>query len=144
MKRGMLYQRGGVLYLHSSSKTSAGVWIAVAPYLSITSDDVEAKKEAVESVLSASKTDVPHPKEWAGVFEPMLKAANVKSWSTFQKNAKCIELSSDGVKLRLVPNVNLGSKEGFKAKEDEAVEVAHLASASEVAAAVETALSRCE
>ena len=56
MKAATAYKKGDVLYLHSSSKTMAGVWIATAPFVKVEMGSTpSAKGEAVIRLLSASQ-----------------------------------------------------------------------------------------
>ena len=113
MKATVAYKKGDAYYLHSSSKTTAGVWIATAPFLKIEMNSTPSTKGEAVLQVDASHDVIPHPTNWAGLISPLLELAGVKSWATFMKHAKCLNVEADGERLRLIPNRNLGSKEGF-------------------------------
>jgi hypothetical protein len=69
---------------------------------------------AVLSVLQGSMWSIPHPTDWKGVLEPLLKAAGVKSWKAFATGTLGVHVEAAGDQLQFVPMVNLGPKEGFK------------------------------
>jgi hypothetical protein len=115
MKSATAYKKGNALYLHSSSKTTAGVWIATPPFVKVEMDSTaSAKGEAVIQALNASEEGVPHPTNWNGRIDPLLDLAGVKTWATFMKNAVCVDVESDGEQLKLIPMRNLGPKDGFE------------------------------
>jgi hypothetical protein len=134
-----------VLYLHSESKTTDGVWIASGPFLKITNSK-SVLGEAALTVLQASKTSIPHPKpeEWGGIIAPVLQLAGVKSWSKFVKDASSADLKVEGDRLKIIPNRNLGHKDGFEPIREKAIELPFPCSSHEIGAAVDEALARCE
>ncbi len=67
----------------------------------------------IGQALEVSKSDVPHPTSWKGLFDPVLQLAGVKSWSTFVKSAKCVEVELDEDGIWLIPMRNLGANGGF-------------------------------
>lgn len=145
MKAAAVYKKGDAYYLHSSSKTTTGVWIATAPFLKIDAKSTPSTKgEAVIQALAASQDVVPHPTSWAGLVSPLLELASVKSWVTFTKHAKCVDVEADGESIRLVPNNNLGSKEGFGPSPEKAVELSFPTSPDRTGLALEEAMGLCE
>jgi hypothetical protein len=145
MKAATVYRRSSALLLHSSSKTTAGLWIATAPFLRVESGSAQAAKgEAALAVLNASQEGVPHPTNWSGLVAPLLELAGVKSWATFMKGAACLNLEVEGEQLKVIPNRNLGPKEGFEPVPENAVELPFPSSPGQIGAALEEALARCQ
>jgi hypothetical protein len=114
MKAATIYERKGKLYVHSSSKTTAGVWVINAPVLAIDKEDTGEVGRALRACLEASREGVPHPKSFTNLFDPVLDLASVKSFGTFVKSAKCVELeTSDDATVTLIPTRNEGVDDGF-------------------------------
>ncbi len=114
MKLATLYERKGKVFVHSASRTTAGVWIINAPVLAIDLQNIAAIGDAVRKCLAASREGVPHPQVFANVFEPVLLLAGVKSFSTFMKSAKCVEAEArDDASVTLIPMRNEGGEGGF-------------------------------
>jgi hypothetical protein len=114
MKRATAYQRGERIILHASSKTKAGVWILSAPVLAADQTDPRHLGEGVLEALDGSREGVPHPISWKGIFDPVLQLAGVKSWGTFAKMAKCVQIEFGTNRIALLPTKNLGAKDGFE------------------------------
>ena len=114
MKAATIYERKGKLYVHSSSKTTAGVWVINPPVLAVEKEDAGKVGRALKECLAASREGVPHPKSFTNLFDPVLDLAGVKSFGTFMKSAKCIEVeTSDDATVTLLPTRNEGVEEGF-------------------------------
>lgn len=147
MKSASVYQRRDGTYFHSSSQTTAGVWIATAPFLKVELGRKQtALGEAALVVLNASQESIPHPKpeKWSGIFAPMLELAGVKSWATFMSNAACLSLEAESGRLKIIPKRNLGPKEGFESVPENAVELLLESSPDQIGTAIEEALTRCQ
>ncbi|MDH2240278.1 hypothetical protein N5K27_28695 [Pigmentiphaga sp. GD03639] len=114
MKAATIYERKDKLYFHSSSKTTAGVWVITAPVLAVDKENTGEVGRALRECLAASREGVSHPKSFTDLFHPVLELAGVKSFSTFVKSAKCIEVeTSDDVTVTLIPTRNDGVDDGF-------------------------------
>jgi hypothetical protein len=115
MKRASAYQRKGYIVLFAVSDTTAGVGIAAAPVLRVEADNVPELGRAVLAVLEGSRSNVPHPSRdgWREVAAPVLKMAGVKSWNTFAKAAKNVDIRFDTNRVSFIPIKNLGPKNGF-------------------------------
>ncbi|MPS29540.1 MAG: hypothetical protein E2576_09540 [Alcaligenaceae bacterium] len=114
MKAATIYARKDKLYVHSSSKTTAGVWVITAPILAVDKKNPEEVGRALSECLAASREGVSHPKSFTSLFNPVLDLADVKSLSTFVKSAKCIEVETrDDMAVTLIPTRNEGVDEGF-------------------------------
>jgi hypothetical protein len=114
MREATLYGRSGRYYVHSSSKTTAGVWVAHAPFLTIGGEELTGLGQAMQECLLASREGVTHPSSWGGLLQPMLKLAGVKSYVAFARLSKCVTvLENDDRTVSLIPTRNGGSREGF-------------------------------
>jgi hypothetical protein len=114
MRRAIAYQKGDDIFFHPSSKTVAGVWILSDPIIKLKIYDHEKLGMAALDALNHSKTSVPNPLVWKGLFDPMLREARVKSWSAFSKSAKCVEIEFSTNRISMLPTRNLGAKSGFE------------------------------
>lgn len=113
MQAATAYKRGSQIFVHSSSRTTAGVWLLSEPVAAVAVDDPEELGRRILEALNASKDQVPHPKSWKNLFDPVLHLAGVKSWSTFVKSAKCVEIEAINGVAKLIPTRNLGADDGF-------------------------------
>lgn len=114
MKAATIYERKGKLYVHSSSKTTAGLWVINTPVLAVERDDIEEVGRSIRECLTASREGVPHPASFANLFDPVLDLAGVKSFNTFVKSAKCVEIeANDDTTVTLIPTRNDGAEDGF-------------------------------
>jgi hypothetical protein len=114
VKAATIYERKGKLYVHSSSKTTAGVWVINAPALIVDKANVGELGHAIRECLAASREGVSHPSSLANLFDPVLDLAGVRSFGTFVKLAKCVEVeTNDGVTATLIPTRNEGADDGF-------------------------------
>lgn len=114
MKRVIAYQRKTQVFVFAQSQTTAGVWIMEGDAYAVDVGDAGQIGVVVSQALEVSKIDVPHPTSWKGLFDPVLKLAGVKSWSTFVKSARCVEIELDADGLWLLPTRNLGADGGFE------------------------------
>lgn len=115
MKKATSYLRGQRVFTHASSKTTAGVWILELPVLVADAGDVETLGQQVAQALHASKEGDPHPVSWKGIFDPVLKLAGVKTWGTFVKTTRCVEVEGLPDHVSFISTDNLGSDGGFNA-----------------------------
>jgi hypothetical protein len=114
MKKATAYQRDGKIFLHALSKTTAGVWILSEPVFTQTPIDVTSLGESVIAVLDGSLEQVAHPKNWKGLFDPILQQVGVKTFNTFMKKCKCVEIECDSERISFIPTRNLNSSGGFE------------------------------
>lgn len=114
MKSATVYERKEKLYIHSSSETTAGVWIMNAPVLCLSKSDIGALGSSIRRCLSASRGGIPHPETFTNIFKPVLDLAGVKSYASFVKSVKCLHIRAlDEETVTLVPTRNDGAKGGF-------------------------------
>lgn len=66
---------------------------------------VEALGLAVKAGLDASTSDLPWPKDFKKVTEPLFAAAGVKSWGAFAKRAENLRVNREGATLRILPSI---------------------------------------
>lgn len=118
MKAATAYRRGNRIFLHASSKTTAGVWILDQPVAGVAGDDADAVGAAAHASLAGSREGVAHPTAWGALFDPVLALAGVKTFATFIKGAKCVEIEADDDIIRLIPTRNEGIDEGFNPLHD--------------------------
>jgi len=145
MKAATVYRRGNHIYLHASSKTTAGVWIATPPF--IKTDCGSSPSDIGKSVLEAldgSHTPVPHPTKWNGLIAPLLEQAGVKSWGTFMRKAHCLDLEVAEDRLKLIPHRHLGAREGFEPMLERAFDVPSTSSLNHIGTALVEALALCQ
>jgi hypothetical protein len=113
MKCATIYQRGNKIYVHSLSRTTAGVWVINNPVLMVEAENPRRLGESLRECLAASSEGMSHPKSFGGLFDPVLSLAGVKSFNTFVKAAKCVEVELDDQTAILIPTRNEGSEDGF-------------------------------
>lgn len=129
--------------IQPSSRTEHGVWVAdgevvVRPLESPPSD----VGEAVRRALARSKA-VPHPTTWGRLTDGLLAAAHVRSWGSFSKGARYVDIEGDVREVAFVPSRNLGAREGFEPIAEKTVRLAPSASALEWGRCVLAALDAC-
>ena len=145
MKCATIYKRKDKLYFHSSSRTTAGVWIATGPFLTLEDrEQPSTKGKFLKEVLGASVEEIAHPTSWGNLFEPILKLANVKSWATFAKSADCCHAELEGNKLCFIPQRNLGPKEGYEPIRELTLLVSYNASLEELGVTLDSAFATCD
>lgn len=110
----MAYLRFKTVLLQASSRTTMGLWIGDGPVVAIERNDTTQLGEDVLKALAGSREDIPHPTSWAGSFDPVLRAASVKSWKAFIKSAKCVEIEFSTNRVSFLPTKNCGAQDGFK------------------------------
>ena len=125
MKTAVVYQRRKDLLIDGMSQTTAGVWISAGRWQRLTLDaDDEALGKAVRLALGDSRSGVPHParEDFPALLQPLLDAAGVKSYNTFEKGAKSVDVAQDDAGVFTVsPTENRGSAGGFVPQAGETV-----------------------
>src|SRR5260370_31531114 len=114
MKRATAYKRGDRIFLHASSKTTAGVWMLTPSVLAPDQGDPAYLGRAILDALEGSEEGIAHPNSWRGIFDPLLQLAGVKSWDAFAKSARCVEIEFGTNRVSFLPTKNLGAKDGFE------------------------------
>jgi hypothetical protein len=119
IKRASVYRLEGRVLLCPASQTTAGIWIAGAPVVAGASDPAELGRQLID-VLKASKTGVAHPAVWTGQFDPVLRAAGVRSLAAFMQSAVGVDVAWSPAGIALTPCRNLGRTQGFEHDTDKA------------------------
>lgn len=145
MKGAAVYRKGDVWYFCPFSRTTAGFWVGCEPLLRVQEADSQAAKgEAALAALNASQEAAATPPPEADLTAPLLRLAQVKSWSAFMKNACSLELEAKGAQMTIIPCRNLGPKGGFESIPENTLHVPFDSSAERVGAAMEKAFAECE
>lgn len=115
MKRAIVYKRMSKYFVHASSRTTEGVWILTEPWLSAdaTVND-ERLGEIIQAALAGSVSGIPHPTEWSGLLDPLLRLAGVNSWAKFAEAAASAEIETNDGTISILPTKNLGVEGGFE------------------------------
>ncbi len=110
MKLIIVYARKNVLYISPLSRTVDGIWTsAEEPCFTIKStDSLDEIGLLVLKALDISRENIPRPIVKG---QAILDASGVKSWSTFSKTSKCIEISM-AAQIIFTPTKNMG-RDGF-------------------------------
>ena len=141
----IIYERKQMLYVVTQSQTTAGLWVMVDPCSVLPSDSQTTLiGEAALKHLSRSQTGIPHPsqEEWRNRSKPFLAAANVKSWSTFNNSARCVDVSGMEGTIKITPTRN--EHPGFGFLVDEAIMLSEPISVESLGEAVRHGLKRSE
>jgi hypothetical protein len=146
MKTAHIYDYKGDWYFRPYAQTTAGVWIGMASVVKL--HDTMPRSDAGRAALVAlneSKESIPHPADWGNLDDdPLLQAAGVKSWTIFMRSAKCVTLDENNGRLKLMPQNNLGPKEGYVPIPKEAIELPLNSPPQHIGIALEDALARCQ
>ena len=111
IRRAAVYRRDNRVVLCPESETTAGVWIPGSPVVGAP-EPGELGRQLIHA-LEASKSGVDHPSVWTGLFDPVLRAAGVRSHAAFMQSAVRVGVSWNAAGVELTPCRNLGTKEGF-------------------------------
>jgi len=101
-----VYLRDGKYYVVTIHGSGGGdPCIASGPVRELPADaGAAALGAAVTAGLDASTSNLPWPKDFKKVTEPLLNAAGVKSWATFAKKAENLRVNREGATLRILPS----------------------------------------
>lgn len=109
-----IYLRKGKLFVSASHKTEAGFWVADDQNSVVENGDEASVQDAVIEALARSKNGVPTPPRDADLVSSLLAAANVSTWSTFAKLAKCVDVHLGDGELEITPYRNMGGSDGYE------------------------------
>lgn len=147
MRLASAYRLRNHFFFHPDSKTTAGVWLATPPYVSLPLDsDPKTLGEAVAAALAASVSGIPHPTSWAGLSKPRLDAAGSSSEAVFVRGARLVHVSLDAATMTLEATHNGGSKgdtKGFLELPASALKLPATARPGELGVVFCEMLSRC-
>jgi hypothetical protein len=115
MKSASIYMRNKRFIVHPWSTTLTGLLIATEPFIvldgAVSPEDLG---KAICHALDSAASGLPYPERWLDIDKPLLSAAGVKSWKAFVKQAACcLTLEKDKV-IEIVPQKNLGTRDGFQ------------------------------
>ena len=113
MQAANVYKFGDRVIVCSLSKTTAGVWIVNSSVTAVAASEKTRVGALVLEALDGSATGILHPKVWSGIFDSVLRAAGVKTYSSFMKKAALIDVRREKASIMLTPMQNLGPEEGF-------------------------------
>jgi len=147
MKRASAYRLRDRFLIHPESRTTSGVWLEMAPYVSVPLDSgPETMGEAIASALAASGSVVPHPTSWTGLSKPRLDAAGSKSEADFMRGARMVNVVLDGTGMRFEATHNggtNGSAKGFSAAQTGTRKLPTVARYDDIGLALFETLSSC-
>ena len=83
------YVRKGTAYVPTVAQTDAGFFLDIEPIAVVLAADREALARAIGGVIAAGNPVVPAPARGAYPTPAVLQVAGVKTWSTFEKSARC-------------------------------------------------------
>lgn len=107
-------REGGAFVVHPNGQTEAGVWISIPPYVALRRGTEDSQLEqAVVEALHASVHGLPHPTDFSGRTQPILRAAGVSSWTQFTKGARSLSIRLENGRYTITPSRNLGGRRGF-------------------------------
>lgn len=110
MQRACIYRLKDQVLLHPESKTKAGVWVAVEPYVSMPRTvESEPLGGAIVDALKHSVENVPHPNDWKAFSQSRLKAAGIKSESAFYAGPQLVAVVKSADGFIVEPHHNGGS-----------------------------------
>ena len=136
-----IYRRQGKDYVTASSRTRDGFWLEEGPVDVLDSTDLQALAEAVRSALARSTEGIRAPKDFSTRVNRVVEAAGLKRYSAFAKATAHVSVEEKDGRLRVNPNRNGGSREGYLGLEDQALD--RPAGSPDLASAIETAFQRC-
>lgn len=145
MKAATVYKKVNRVYIHALSKTEAGVWIATSPFLYA---DARTSPyhlgQLVMEAFGGSQEQVPHPRNWGNLLSPLLEQAGVKTWNTFMRKAQCLNLEATEDRLKIIPNRNLGTTEGFEPILEKTIELSLSSTVNQIGTVLLEALAECQ
>lgn len=106
-----IYRRSEGYFLVSSAKTTAGLWQSVdepPAFLGASTDPAQLGGEAAE-LLAEPRPSTAHPQreEWTEATrrsrEPIIRAANVRSWRAFISETALVEVERTNKTFRVTP-----------------------------------------
>ena len=83
------YVRGGKAYVPVVAQTDAGFFLDIDPVAVIPVDDHEALIRTIAQQIATGNPVVAAPERSAYGTPVVVRAAGVKTWATFEKNARC-------------------------------------------------------
>lgn len=117
MKSASIYLKDGVIRIISKAKTLEGAIMEEKPVFFLQeTDPFEAIGQKTLEALSLFGKVIPYPKNqeaWKARQLEWCKSMKIKSWRTFAKGTKSLDIEMDNNNIIITPLKNMGSKEGF-------------------------------
>lgn len=122
VKSAVAYRANGTVVIAPVIRTTSGIGLEVDPKSLGTAPDQESIAGRLAEALAESDRVVPQPSQdkWKGFFQPFLNAAGVRSHKAFMVDAQRVSIRVVDDQLKLTPQRNLGSKDGFEPMPDQA------------------------
>ena len=99
----MLIVRKGKAYVPTMARTEAGFYLGMEPIEVVDTADRQEVENAVMRAITRGNPVVPTPSRDSYPPDPLLKSANVKSLSTFEKSAQRWQLAKRQGAYEIVP-----------------------------------------
>ena len=143
IKSATIYERNGIYFICTSSRTTSGLWISDGDcYMVNVDSEYEELGKYVFMALNNSRYNIPDPTDWKVITIPLLKAAKVKSFSAFGKIAKCVLVDLDN-KIEITSTENKSNiKRGFVDKEEKIILPVNTSN-TELGKSIEEAFLKC-
>jgi len=141
-KLAAVYKRKDCLYMRSKSCSSVGIIIETGyPIVEPHDAPPEYLGKDILKLLQQSEWNIPHPADPNSVAKPLLEAAGVKSWSTFQRGVLYCGVISDESVLKFRPYENKGRGGFVPMPDDKIIDIPSTSSAQEIGEALLQAIS---
>jgi hypothetical protein len=87
-----VYIRNGYAFVPTVARTDAGFFLDIDPVAMLAENDRESLIQAIVRSIATGNPLVPTPARSAYQTPAVVRAAGVKTWSTFEKGARCYTL----------------------------------------------------
>lgn len=145
MKSAIVYCRADAWYVGAMSQTTTGLWIGTPPDIKVSHDAGDGRLgQAVIDCLKASQQSIPHPTEWDNSSEPMLKLANVRSWTEFMRSASNVSVDADESSITIEPTRQMEVGSGYAPLPDKSIRIPLDSSGAIIGQAVRKAIAQCQ
>lgn len=146
MKSACIYNRQGKVFISAQSKTIVGLWIEDGRVQTTEQNDKESIGRLLVACLDRSKECVPHPTqdEWSKMDKIFLGSVGVRSYRTFAKTARAVNVRQDGETITIIPTKNGGPRNGYTSLDEKARTVVRTDNPARIGAEVNSAINDCE
>lgn len=125
MRSVSVYRRLDVYYVQASSKATTGIWVASGDIDVLPTSTLDSELgAAVARRLEHSFVGVPHPTDFKALTTPILKAANVRSYTAFARSAELVSITERDGPVTITPTKRDSPRGGYTSMPDRAVTVA--------------------
>jgi hypothetical protein len=115
-RKATVYRRAGLVLVNRVDTTTEGIPVSTDQVLTFGLDaSPDLVGQGLLDVVRQARSHIPplSRSEWVTGFDPVLRAAGVRSWRAFIRGCRDLSVFDEGDELRLVPSVNKGAREGF-------------------------------